>query len=187
MIDASAAVAAVNASPLTRDASAYSFTSRSSPLGLPLTIAAVASSVSACDVHSSSVIPPIESGSWNVALAHACSFAVSVPGVAGSSVDTLTSVKPKRAVKTPTAPVAFAHRSIVGGTSESAVGGAVAALVIAAESTLNVRVVSSSKSTPRLPPAMSTLEPKANCSGWATLRSAWTGIVIEVGVELTAA
>ena len=130
-----------------------------------------ASSVSACDVHSSIVMPPTESGSAKIALAQACSVAASVvPVVVGLSVDSFTSVKPKRAVNSSMAPVAFAHRLIVGGTSDSAVGGAVAALVIAAESTLKVRVVLISKSMPRLPPAMlrgepSGMEPKANCSG----------------------
>src|SRR6266511_1053393 len=97
-----------------------------------------ASSVSACDVHSSIVMPPTESGSLKATLAQAWSVAASV--------------------------VAAVAGLTVGGTSESAVGGAVAALVIAAESTLKVSVVFSSKSIPRLPPVMST-GPNLKASG----------------------
>src|SRR6186997_2044195 len=90
---------------------------------------AVASSESALDVHSSIVIPPVESGSEKATVAQAFSLADSVMAVVvGSSVERETSVNPKRAVNLATEPVACAHRLIVGGVSESAVAGAVAAV-----------------------------------------------------------
>ena len=77
---------------------------------------------------------------------------------------------------------------MVGGPSDTAVEGAVSASTIWAESAVNVSVVSSTKSTPRLPPFMPK-EPsslKLKSSGWFTVRVAWIGIVIEVAVDVTA-
>ena len=132
-------------------------------------------------------MPPVESGSVKATFAHACSVAVSgAPPVAGLSVETFRSVKPKRAVKTPTLPVAFEQRLIVGGASDTAVAGAVSASAIWLGSTVSVSVVSSARSMPRLPPFID-VGPNSNSSGSETARRAAIGIVIEVAVAVTAA
>ena len=104
------------------------------------------------------------------------------PPVAGLSVETLRSVKPKRAVKMPTLPVAFAQRSIVGGTSETAVAGAVVRVGDQARIDVERERRVEGEVDAEAAALHSTSGRTRTSSGWETDAPAWIGIVIEVAV-----
>ena len=148
--------------PGTSDASRLNVAARSLPAGSPSTREAVAISVSAWLENSSLVRTPFESGSLNVILAQAFSFA-------GPAVETETSVKPSRAVKALMAASTVAQTSIAGAapagtTREKAVAGNGAPPLV---SSRNVRVEESAKSMPSAPPSIEAI-PASKSSGWST-------------------
>ena len=127
------------------------------PAGSPSTSAAVANSVSAWLENSSFVSTPFESGSLKLTFAQDLSLAFSTAGeVAGSSVESVTSVKPSRAVKDAIAASTEAQRSIAGAapdgtTREKAVAGKGAPPLV---SSRKVSVEESEKSIPIEPPSI---------------------------------